>query len=246
MNDFDVETCTSKVLSAQISDDEAAAGKLDIVLDQTCFYPRGGGQDWDKGTISNGETSALVDEVRLDEHGIVHHSCNADADINVGDEVTCTVDHERRWINTRLHSAGHMIDMAVDSLGYTWMPAKGQHYPHLSAVEYEGTLDGLDADQLRQQIEDKANKLQHQAKDNRLRFMDVSELHTVCRHVPSNIPTNKPCRVMIYGENFGVPCGGTHVKKLTDISTIHVPKLKCKKGIVRVSYTVEGINHASY
>jgi Ser-tRNA(Ala) deacylase AlaX len=63
-----------------------------------------------------------------------------------------------------------------------------------------------------------------------------------CKHVPKNIPTNKPGRVVMYGESFGIPCGGTHVKNLVLIGTIKIPKLKQKSGIIRVSYTVDGIN----
>ena len=69
MQDFDVETCQASVVSAQRVD----AGKTDIVLDQTCFYARGGGQDWDTGTISTQWYTFAVEEVRLDENGAVHH-----------------------------------------------------------------------------------------------------------------------------------------------------------------------------
>jgi len=242
LNDFDVETAEARVQSVATVSDEEGRGKVDIALDQTCFYPRGGGQDWDQGTISNGSSTAVIQEVRLDEDGVVHHYCDDVFDIKQGDVVTCIVDHERRHINTRLHSAGHMIDMAVADLGYDWQATKGQHYPHLSAVEYSGDLDGVDQQKLQQDIESKANQLQHQEVVNRLKFVEVSDLKDLCRHVPDNIPTNKPCRVVIYGQNFGVPCGGTHVKHLTDIGKIYVPKVKSKKGVIRVNYSVEGIN----
>ena len=67
-------------------------------------------------------------------------------------------------------------------------------------------------------------------------------MHTICRHVPSNLPTNKPGRVVVYGDSFGVPCGGTHVKNLGAIGRVYVTKLKQKQGIIRLSYSVEGIN----
>lgn len=238
MQDFDVESCTATINDVYATDD----GHTGIILDQTCFYPRGGGQDWGYGTITDGEHTVHIDEVRLDEAGNVHHMASDPCALEKGGVATCTVDHERRQINTRLHSAGHMIDMAVDSLGHDWRATKGQHYPHLSAVEYAGTLDGIDAEQLRAAIELRANELQSQPQDNRLIFMNVDELYTVCRHVPDNIPTNKPCRVMLYGENFGVPCGGTHVRKLSSIGRISVPKIKAKKGIIRVNYAVGGVN----
>jgi Ser-tRNA(Ala) deacylase AlaX len=72
--------------------------------------------------------------------------------------------------------------------------------------------------------------------------MPVSEMHTVCRHVPTTIPTHKPARVVIYHSNFGVPCGGTHVADMHDIGAIAITKVKTKKGLTKVSYVVEGIN----
>ncbi len=238
MKDFDVETCEADVVSVNQTED----GRTDIVLDQTCLYARGGGQDWDHGTISKDGASFNVNEVRLDEEGNVHHFGTVElGSFAAGDHVNCVVDHERRMINTRLHSAGHVLDMAVDSLGLDWLGGKGQHYPDLSAIEYTGTWDETKAEELRAQIEQKANDLIEAGSENKLLFMPVEEMHTVCRHVPENIPRNKPGRVVMYGD-FGIPCGGTHIRNIHDIGKVYATKLKEKKGIIRLTYAVAGIN----
>jgi Ser-tRNA(Ala) deacylase AlaX len=242
LEDFDVCACSATVTGVATTED----GRVDITLDQTCFYPRGGGQDWDYGMITGNDGSAelTVNEVRLDETGIVHHyGTYAKGALKAGDSVNCTVDVDRRSTNTRLHSAGHVIDMAVDALGYAdWVPTKGQHYPELSAVEYAGTLDPAKWEEVRAALEAKANEFINAGSKNTVRFMPVEEMHSVCRHVPTNIPTNKPARVVMYSETFGIPCGGTHVEDIKDIGKIGVPKVKEKKGVIRVNYTVEGIN----
>ncbi len=239
MQDFDVETCRASITSINKADDD----RTDIILDQTAFYPRGGGQDWDMGQITKDGASFSVEEVHLDQEGQVHHIGTVqNGTFETGDVVTGAVDHERRSINTRLHSAAHVIDMAIDHLGLDWVATKGQHYPHLSAVEYQGTWDPEQADELITKIEQQANTFISNGGENTLKFMSVDEMHTVCKHVPENIPKNKPGRVVIYGDNFGIPCGGTHVKNLEQVGTIKIPKLKQKKGVIRVSYTVEGIN----
>ena len=238
MQDFDVESCSAVIKSVITTEDN----HIDIELDQTCFYPRGGGQDWDTGQISKDDNVFIVEEVRLDENGNVHHVGNFKlGELKASDVVECKVDRDRRSINTRLHSAGHVIDMAVDSLGLDWIATKGQHYLHLSAVEYTGTWQQEQSEELRQKIEDKVNELISKGTENSLELMPVGEMHKVVRHVPDNIPKNKPGRVVMYGE-FGVPCGGTHVKNLSQIGKVHIPKLKEKKGVIRVSYSVEGIN----
>ena len=143
MQDFNIEECEAGIISISATDD----GRTDIVLDQTCFYARGGGQDWDMGTITDDDTTFEVEEVHLDEHGDVHHVGNYQAgSFAVGGRVACKVNHERRMINTRLHSDGHVIDMAIDKVGLDWVATKDQHYPHQQAVVYSGTWQSDHAD----------------------------------------------------------------------------------------------------
>lgn len=242
MKNFGVETCVAKVISA----DTTNAGRTNLVLDQTCFYARGGGQDWDMGTITRSGARFNVEEVRLDESGEIHHLGKiTGGTFSNEDEVDCEVDHARRAINMRLHSAAHIIDMAVADLGLDWIGTKGQHYPHLSGVEYSGTWDPATSKELRTELEALTNNYVEQGSTNSIRFMPISEMHTICRHVPDNIPANKPGRVVIYGKNFGVPCGGTHVKNIHEVGRITIPSLKMKRGVIRLSYSVEGISSNS-
>ncbi|MDO8266132.1 MAG: alanine--tRNA ligase-related protein [Candidatus Saccharibacteria bacterium] len=237
--DFDIVTCNAVVTSVGKTEN----GRTDIVLDQTCFYPRGGGQDWDMGEISSGNLKIDVEEVRLDENGNVHHIGTMSGGMfMVGEDVDCSVDTKRRTINTKLHSGGHVVDMAVDSLGLDWIGTKGQHYPELCAVEYSGTWDVVRAEELRASIEQKANDFVKSAYQTSLRFMPVEEMHAICRHVPENIPKNKPGRIVMYGEDFGIPCGGTHVSNLAQIGEVKVSRLKEKNGVIRLNYEVVGIN----
>jgi len=239
MQAFDVESCQAVIKSVSAGED----GSFDIELDRTCFYPRGGGQDWDMGVIKAGDARFNVSEVHLDENGTIHHIGSYDGGtLKAGDEVECVVDHDRRVVNTRLHSAGHVIDMAIDKLGLDWVASKGQHYPHLSAVEYSGTWQPERAKELKGAIEKQANEFTARDTENTLQFMPVEDMGKVVKHVPDNIPRNKPGRVVMYGEDFGIPCGGTHVSNLHQVGIIKIPKLKEKKGVIRVSYTVDGIN----
>lgn len=238
LEDFDVVTCDAHVQTVEQGDD----GRAVITLDQTCFYPRGGGQDWDEGTIKGPNGVLDVSEVRLDEDGVVQHLGTLEGEIKPGDEVSCKVDEKRRSDNTRLHSAGHLVDMAVQQLGWPWEPGKGAHYPHMSFVEYDAPeaviTDGM-VEQLQRKLDD---LVQNGVYENKILFMPVEEMHKYCRHVPTNIPANKPARIVLYADDFGIPCGGTHVRRVSDIGRVVIPKVKAKKGIVKVSYRVEGVN----
>lgn len=237
--DFDVERCQATVIDITKLDD----GNVDVQLDKTCFYPRGGGQDWDTGTITAGEVVLLVASVRLDEEGNVHHiGTYKNGALSAGDTVDGIVDSKRRDINTRLHSAGHVLDMAVDSLGLEWIATKGQHFPDLSAIEYSGEWNPEEAENLKASIENTANQCIKKGSTNTLRFVSKEEMESICKHVPQNIPENKPSRVVMYGETFGIPCGGTHLKNIKDVGSVTITKLKSKKGVIRLSYSIDGIS----
>lgn len=228
MDGFGVVVCDAVVETVTKTED----GHDDVVLDRTCFYARGGGQDWDTGTIND----FVVEEVRLDETGDVHHI--GSGVLSVGQKVHAVVDKTRRSVNTRLHSAGHLVDMANSAIHPDWVPGRGAHYTHMSFVEYTNA----EVDELaKQAIQDAVNETLSQKIRNAMRYVSLDELKTICRHVPDNLPSNKPIRVVLYGD-FGVPCGGTHVQNLSDIGKIEITKVKTKKGLTKVSYRVEGIN----
>ena len=233
LHDFDMTRGKARVVSVV----PLGEGRTGVLLDETCFYPRGGGQDYDKGIMRSDTSIFIVDEVRMDEEGSVRHigMFNGAAFSN-GSEVELEVDAARRQLNSRIHSAGHLIDLAVDRIGLKWRPGRGAHYHDMAFVEYDGEWNAEEADGIKARIEREANSLVHEGGKNEIRFMPKEEMHTVCRFVPDYVPTNKPGRVVIYHGDFGVPCGGTHVKDLGDIGKMTITKVKKKDKNIRVSY----------
>ena len=238
LNDFDVTRARATVTKVYEAD-----GHSVVEMDKTCFYPRGGGQDWDMGKITAENAEFDVAMVRLDENGVAqHYGAYASGSFREGQEVDCTVDEDRRRANTRLHSAGHLVDMAVQQLDLPWVPGKGAHYPHMSFVEYQ-TGDFIADDLTRQSIQAALDELiAHGDYQNQILFMPAREMGRYCRHIPSNVPSNKPARIVLYADDFGVPCGGTHVRQVRDIGKMEVTKVKSKKGITKVTYRVEDVN----
>ncbi len=198
-------------------------GKMVLILDETIFYPQGGGQPYDRGTIVNSNGTFNVEEVRFVE-GIVKHVGTGHT-FAVGETVTLNVDEARRKLHMRLHSGGHVLDMAIKALGLDWVPGKGYHWPEGPYIEYAGELAPEEAEILRQKIEDKSNELIGQAIETTLKF------------IPDQLVNGKPARVVLYGD-FSVPCGGTHVANLKDIGRITIRKLGSKKGLIRAAYDV--------
>ncbi len=239
LEDFGVVACDAAVVEIKDAED----GRTVIILDRTCFYPRGGGQDWDTGSIRSDVALFNISEVRLDELGVVQHIGSFESGtFEPGDSVQCRVDEARRNTNTRLHSAGHVIDMALSEVAPDWIPGRGGHYPHMSFVEYAVPDGTVVAEGLVQTIQDTVDGLLGSAYQNKLMFVSKDQMPKYCRHVPENVPSNKPSRIVLYADDFGIPCGGTHVRQTADIGQVTVTKIKVKQGLAKVSYVVAGIN----
>jgi len=233
LEDFTILNAAAKVL--EVREEE---GRAVVILDETIFYPQGGGQPYDNGFISGQSGKFIVEEVRFVE-GIVKHIGKFESgNIAAGEEVELIVDKERRELNSRIHSGGHVLDMAIYDLNLPWIPGKGYHFPQGPYVEYAGSLDGMDREKLKVDIENSSNKFIAENRQTKLVLMEKEKMHEVCRNVPENLPEGKPARVVMYGD-FGVPCGGTHVSQLSEIKSMTVRKIKQEgSGTVRVAYDV--------
>lgn len=212
-------------------------GRDVVYLDQTILYPQGGGQPYDTGVIQNEDTKFIVEEVRFVDGDVLHIGNFEGRPFMQGEDVHIVVDADRRKLNARLHSGGHLVDMAVTKLGLEWIPGKGYHFPDGPYVEYDGELDPEKQEELRARIEETANELIGQDLPVTCHFVEHDELQRLCRHVPTNLPANKPIRVVQF-DDFAVPCGGTHVASLAEIQHLTITKVKNKNGSIRVGYGV--------
>lgn len=232
MEDFNVTSCKAEVVKTEEFD-----GKQVVVLDQTCFYPKGGGQDFDQGKIRSGENIFNVEGVFFIDGEVKHIGEYESGNLSAGEAVTCEVDEARRELNTRIHSGGHVIDMAMRQLGWGWVPDKGAHYPHMAFVEYDGEFDGDQKQKYITELQAKIDELVTQGSKNTLKFMTPEEMKETGAIVPDNLPKGKPSRVVFY-DDFAVPCGGTHVKDIKEVGKIMISNIKRKGGKIRVSYGV--------
>ena len=193
-----------------------------IVLDQTIFYPQGGGQPSDQGTITKEHALFDVQAVTLHD-GLVYHSGTVRYGyFNEGDQVTLHVNQEVRILHNKNHTAGHLIDYGLAQLGYAFIPVKGYHFPHGPYVEYQGTLEQHEREQLQNTLEKVVNQFVANNLPVRTFFID----------------NNSQKRVMVAGDNPPILCGGTHVPNTQNVGHITIRKIKNEKGNLRISYAV--------
>ncbi|GEM_PF-278038 len=240
LENFTLLECEAKVIAV-----ENENGRDILILDQTCFYPQGGGQPYDKGIIESNSGKFIVEETRFVDGAVRHIGSFEKGAFKQGDTVACKVEKDRRELNSRLHSAGHLVDMALATIKPDWIPGKGYHFPDGPYVEYQGTLDPVESEKLSAidgfasggktalaiAIEERANRIISDGCNVKIVFADKKEMAKLCRFVPDYIPEGKPGRVVRFGE-FGVPCGGTHVSNLSEINPTAPQAMRHQGGFV--------------
>lgn len=211
-------------------------GKTIVFLDQTVFYAQGGGQPYDKGSITSDAAHFAVEEVRYLDGLIKHGGHFTSGSFKAGDAVALHVDPERRMLHRRLHSGGHVVDLAVKRLGFTWIPGKGYHFPDGPYIEYKGTLPD-DKEKLIKNIEVECDKIIAENIPTHIEFVSAEEMQKRGYDIPPTLDPAKPLRIVYYGD-FGVPCGGTHVDCMGDLRSMTIRKIKQEGESIRVAYDV--------
>ncbi len=101
---------------AQVLDVLAATtgSEVEIFLDRTAFYPEGGGQVGDTGTITTESGRAVVTDTTYALPGLVRHRAEVvEGDLKPGETATAAIDQERRDSIRRNHTGTHLLHGAL-------------------------------------------------------------------------------------------------------------------------------------
>jgi len=112
-------------------------GIVKLLFDSTVFHPQGGGQPSDKGFAysEDGVIEIAINMVKEDRvRGVVEHSGvfvrGVFDDLHMGAVMSLNVDESWRRECARLHSGGHLLDVAMRDIGFSSLkPTKGYHFP---------------------------------------------------------------------------------------------------------------------
>lgn len=204
-----------------------------IVLDKTIFYPRGGGQSTDQGVLSTDVWKGKVYQVLLKDGRTIHYVEGGEPP-PVGTIVKGVLDWNRRYLNMRLHSAGHIVDFALYLLGYSpapLMPFKGEHEKK-PVIYYQGRVE----EDFREVLEKKSNDLVAQNLSFSFRFVSHAELEHEAIYLQPGLPKNKPLRLLTLEGIGSVADGGTQVHSTSEVGTISILPIEQKEGMTLVHY----------
>lgn len=231
---------TAKVLAVEQYQD----GRSVLILDRTIFYPQGGGQPYDTGVIVKDAAEFRVEEVRNFDGRVFHIGECLKGSFNSGDEVVCEVDQQRRALNSVYHSAGHLIDVVLENLGYVLEPSKGHHFPDGAYDEYNAEISQQDLAVLSEKVQPEIKRLLEIGAPVSAEIMPIEQAKKACRFVPDFLLPGEPARIVSFcfpaaqGGQRSWACGGTHVRDLKDVKGVLVSKIKVKKGKTKVSYSL--------
>jgi alanyl-tRNA synthetase len=103
-----------KILELEITGNDYDETYNAVVLDNTVFYPRGGGQVGDSGfLLRNGEKIFFVYEAIKVNENIYHIGSFLQKNVNIGDCVHCEIDLTKRNAITKNHTATHLLHAAI-------------------------------------------------------------------------------------------------------------------------------------
>jgi misacylated tRNA(Ala) deacylase len=205
-----------------------------IALDRTVFYPRGGGQAGDAGSLVRGDGSviAIADTVKGEAPGEVLHVPAPGqeamlATLSAGEKVTQRLDWARRHRHMRFHTATHLLCAIVPHQTNGCSITSGYARLDFDMVE---PLD-------REHLERELARLVAEAHDVRTVWITDAELDAQPDLVRtmSVKPPRGVGRVRLL-EIDGVdlqPCGGTHVANTREIGALRVAKIEKKSARTR-------------
>jgi Ser-tRNA(Ala) deacylase AlaX len=204
-----------------------------LVLDRTPFYPQGGGQPSDIGTIA-GEGFVFTVSKAVLVDGVVHHFGEP-----LQGEPTCgdayaQVDPQRRAVHAALHTGGHLVMTAMYELAGL-RAVKGHHFPDGPYVTFEGVLDEDEKADLLDSLQRRLDEMVAADAGIEVESTTIDELRAEGVFMPAAVPTDKPTRVVT---TFGYrsPCGGTHLERTGGLTGLKVRRLRNKAGSTRVTY----------
>lgn len=199
-----------------------------VILNQTVFYPTGGGQPFDTGILKQGNNEFKVIKVKREQGEIVHYLDDA-TNLSIG-KVTAQINWDRRYRFMKYHTLLHVI--------------AGHLYNKFGALAtsneiYEDNRARIDIKFEKEVSEDYFSSMEqeiHQIIEENHRVSTRSLPRKEVENIPGSIKTVinllpksiQTIRLVAISELDEQACGGTHVKSTSEIGLFSFTKIKNK------------------
>jgi alanyl-tRNA synthetase len=206
-----------------------------VVLDQTLFYPEGGGQPADTGTLIGPDSMAQVDGVVKVGEVILHHI--AGGVLRRGERIKGMVDEERRWSLMRHHTATHVLLHATkEVLGAHIHQAGAQKGSESSRVDIRH-FKHITPDELRR-IEVAANRMIMASQPVEIEIEDRTKAEQKYGFslYQGGVPPGREIRIVKVAGDIEA-CAGTHCQSTGEVGMIKIIRVEhIQDGIERIEF----------
>lgn len=194
-----------------------------LVLEDTLFYPHGGGQPGDTGRVSlGGRTVEIVDTRYSKDRSRIEHHLAEPVEAVPGDGATLVLNWERRYRHMRMHTCLHLLCHLIKdpvtggNVGAEQSRAEFDLSTPIDKAELEAQLNAL--------IEQGAAVSTEWLPENIL-----DEQPDLVRTMSVQPPRGHGDIRMVRIEGLDYqPCGGTHLQNIREIGAVRIPSIKSK------------------
>jgi alanyl-tRNA synthetase len=213
--------------TARVTERGVLAGRPAVLLDRSAFYPEGGGQPADHGTLNG----VPVFDVQVDESGAVWHAVTGALS---ADSVEGVVDWTRRFDHMQQHHGQHLLSAAFENL-FAFRTVSfhlGTDSATIDLAARELTRDHVKA------AEDLTNRIIWEDHPVNARFVTREEMATIpLRKAPV---VDGPVRVVSAGDFDHSACGGTHPRTTGAVGLLHIRRVERRGTESRVEFVAGG------
>jgi len=195
-----------------------------VVLDQTAFYPKSGGQPNDTGKLITEDNTEYNVVFAGKFSGEISHEVDKPG-LKEGDKVKGTIDWDRRYRLMRMHTATHVLSSVFIKEAGALITG---NQLDLEKTRIDFSLEDFDRDKISDYVK-KANELSATNAEIKVSFMpreeveQKPELARLAKGLPEGVKTLRIVNI----EGIDIQAdGGTHVKNTSEVGTIEV--LDCK------------------
>lgn len=206
-----------------------------VVLDQTVFYPEGGGQPSDTGLLECNGSKINVKHVTKNGEIIVHL---VDKKLSPGDTIHGIIDWERRYQLMKHHTGTHLVNGALrivlgnhiwqagSQLGVKEARFDFSHYKTVSEEEQKN-IERIANDFIKKSIPVKKMVLDRNTAEKKYGF----------RLYQGGVPSGNSIHVLEIPEVDVEACGGTHLNNTSEVEKIRIIKIeRIQDGVNRVLF----------
>lgn len=198
----------------------------EICLDQTAFYPEGGGQPYDTGTLGG----AAVLEVH-EREGNIFHTCSAP--LAVGSSVTGEIDWDRRFDLMQHHSGEHI----VSGIAHTMFGCDNVGF-HMGADTITIDLNTLITEEQLRELEQRANRYIWEDHPIVITLPTSAQLETL--EYRSKKALTGQVRIVSFPGADTCACCGTHVLSSGQIGMVKLLSVQKFREGVRIELVCGG------